>query len=104
MIRHIVLLDLPQTHDRTELAAIMAGLDGLRGKIAGFTAFVHGPNRDFEGMSPDCAYAFACDFDGPATSKAYLADADHRALGARLVALCRGGVAGIRVIDMETAP
>jgi hypothetical protein len=103
MIRHIVLLDLVAGHDATELAAVMDGLDRLRGQIAGFSGFSHGPNRDFEGKSPDCAYAFTCDFDSPATARAYLADPDHRALGARLVAICKGGADGITVIDLEVA-
>lgn len=103
MIRHMFLLDLPQTYDRDELAAVMAGLAGLQDQIKGFLAFAHGPNRDLEGMSPDCAYAFTCDFDGPSTSQAYLVNPDHQTLGARLVALCRGGARGITVIDMEVA-
>ncbi len=103
MIRHIVLLDLAEGYDPAELAAVMAGLDALRGQIDGYLGFAHGPNRDFEGMSPDCAYAFTCDFDGPATSQAYLVNPDHQALGARLVALCKGGAAGITVVDIEVA-
>ena len=101
MIRHIALLDLPDDHDRAELGAVMAALDGLRGRIAGFSGFAHGPNRDFEGLSPNCAYAFSCDFDGPDTAHAYLNDPDHQALGVRLVALCHGGAKGITVVDME---
>ncbi len=100
MIRHIVLLDLPAAHDATALARVMDGLDGLRASIPGFVGFAHGPNMDFEGMSPDCAYAFICDFSDEAASRAYLANADHRALGAELVALCRGGAKGITVVDM----
>ena len=103
MIRHIVMLNLADDHDPQELAAVMAGLDGLRDQIAGYRAFAHGPNRDFEGMSPDCAYAFSCDFDGPETSQAYLVNADHQALGARLVAMCKGGAAGITVVDIEVS-
>ncbi len=103
MIRHIVLLDLPEGHDQDELGAIMAGLDALQGKIAGLSRFCHGRNRDFEGMSPDCAYGFICEFDDETTSQAYLAHADHQALGARLVALCKGGAAGVIVIDLDVA-
>ena len=103
MIRHIVLLDLAAGHDAAELADVMAGLDALRGSVAGFLSFSHGPNRDFEGKSPDCAYAFTCDFEDAAVSAAYLADPVHQALGARLVALCSRGADGITVIDMELA-
>lgn len=103
MIRHIVLLDLPQDHDPAELSGVMTGLNALRARIPGFASFAHGPNRDFEQMSPDCKYAFICQFDDEASARAYLAHPDHQALGKRLVALCHGGVAGIRVIDMDVS-
>ena len=103
MIRHIVLLDLAAGHDADALAQVMAGLDALRDRMAGFLGFAHGPNRHFEGTSPDCAYGFTCDFDGPATARAYLDHPDHRALWARLVALCNSGAAGITVVDLQVA-
>ncbi|MGJ8622886.1 MAG: Dabb family protein [Yoonia sp.] len=103
MIRHIVLLDLPDQYDRAELASVMQGLDNLRADIAGFVHFEHGPNRDFEGMSGNCAYAFTCSFEDEATSRAYLGNSKHMALGKRLVGLCRGGPEGVTVVDMETA-
>lgn len=103
MIRHIVLLDLVAGYDPAELAAVMAGLDGLRATIEGFTHFMHGPNRDFEAMSPRVGYGFICHFADEDVSQAYLANPDHKALGARLVPLCTGGVAGITVVDLDLA-
>ena len=103
MIKHIVLLDLAPDHDGNELSAVMQGLDALQGKISGFVGFSHGPNRDFENMSPDCAYGCICEFMDADTSQAYLVDPDHQALGGRLVALCKGGVAGITVIDLDVS-
>ena len=103
MIRHVVLLDLVAGHDPAELADIRAGLDGLRDSIEGFTRFEHGLNRDFEGMSPRVRYGFICDFADEQVSHAYLRHAGHIALGARLVVLCKGGVAGITVVDLELA-
>lgn len=100
MIQHIVMLDLPAEADRAELLAIMTGLDDLRGSIAGFVGFMHGENKDFEGMSKDRNYGFICTFMDEATSRDYLVNPDHQALGARLVALCRDGVQGITVIDL----
>ncbi|SFS20425.1 Dabb family protein [Yoonia litorea] len=101
MIQHIVMLDLPADHDSAELANVMAGLGALMHEIDGFLAFAHGPNRDFEGKSPDCAYAFVCTFADAAAVSAYHRDPTHQALGARLVALCQGGADGITVVDME---
>ncbi len=103
MIKHLVLLDLPTAYDRSELQSIMTGLDGMRTKLAGFTQFEHGPNRDFEGMSPSCSYSFICKFADENTSRAYIVDPDHNAFGQRLVELCNGGVKGITVVDMDIA-
>lgn len=103
MIRHIVLLDLPQDHDAGALARVMDGLDRLRSSIPGYVGFAHGPNKDFEAMSAHCAYAFTCDFADEATSLAYIANEAHRALGAQLVAMCRGGAKGITVVDMAVS-
>ena len=101
MIKHIVLLDLPAAYDQKELQSIMGGLEDLRAKLDGFTGFAHGPNLDFEGMSPRSSYGFICDFQTEVTSRAYIIDPDHSALGARLVALCNGGVNGITVVDLD---
>ena len=100
MIKHIVTLDLQADHDRAELADIMAGIDGLRETIYGFKHFEHGPNKDFEGMSPHCTYGFICHFMNEATSRRYIVDPGHNELGQRLVNLCNGGVKGITVVDL----
>ena len=103
MIRHIVLCDLPDSHSAAELQAVMAGLASLQGRLSGFEAFACGPNRDYENMSPQHRFGFTCDFTDQAALRTYLADPDHQALGARLVALCRGGRAGLVVVDLDTA-
>ncbi|MEO1638443.1 MAG: Dabb family protein [Pseudomonadota bacterium] len=101
MIKHIVMLDLPDDYDREELADIMKDLDGLRSSILGFRRLEHGPNKDFEGMSQNCAYAFICHFADEETSRRYIVDPGHNALGQRLVNMCKGGVKGITVVDMD---
>lgn len=103
MIRHIVLLDLPPHYDHAELAEIMQGIDNLRETIDGFVHFEHGINKDFEGMSKNFAYGFVCHFANDDTSRAYIINPEHNALGQRLVNLCRGGVKGITVVDLELA-
>ncbi len=101
MIEHVVMLALEDRHGGAELAAVMAGLAGLVGRLDGFTGFRHGPNRDFEGKSGAYPYGFACTFRDAAALQAYAGDAGHMALGARLVALCKGGGEGIMVIDLD---
>jgi len=103
MIEHIVMLDLAEGHDVSELDVVMAGLGALTARIDGFDRFRAGPNRDFEGKSATYPYGFVCSFRDPEALSLYATDADHRALGARLVALCRGGASGVMVIDLDLA-
>ena len=79
----------------------MAGLAALGAAMDGFDRFTHGPNRDYEGKSADYPYGFVCEFSDPAALQVYANDPRHRALGARLVAMCQGGGDGIMVIDLE---
>lgn len=99
MIRHIVMLRLAAAPG-DELASVMSGLAALVGRIGGFKAFEHGRNRDAEGKSPDYPYGFICTFDDADALTVYAEDAEHRSLGARLVALCGGGE-GIMVYDLD---
>ena len=103
MIRHIVLLDLPDDYDGAELRDIMQQLKALVGHLPGFTNFTHGPNRDFEQKSARFPYGFIGTFADAQALCTYAKDAAHSALGGRLVAMCRGGADGIMVIDLETA-
>lgn len=100
MILHTVLCALKPDADRTELAAVMAGLGAL--ELEGFEAFAHGPNIDAEGKTPEYPYGFQCTFTDRAALDRYAEDAGHKALGARLVALCVGGGDGILVSDIDT--
>ncbi len=102
MIHHAVYLSLSQTADPSDLAAVMESLSKLVGKIEGFTAFVHGPNIDVEGKSPEAPYGFHGTFTDRAALNRYANDPRHQALGARLVALC-GRSDGIKVYDIDTS-
>lgn len=98
MIRHLVMLNAA---NNSELQSVMDGLAALVGHIEGFSAFEHGPNRDYEGKSPDHSYGFVATFDGEKPLTRYANDPQHQALGERLVALCSGGADGIVVYDIE---
>ena len=102
MILHAVYLSLPEGADPNALAHVMKGLTALVGDIDGFTAFHHGPNIDAEGKSPEAHYGFHGHFTDRAALDGYAADPRHRALGARLVALC-GGADRIKVYDIDVA-
>ena len=103
MIRHCVMLHLRDGVDAGDLAPVMAGLSDLVARLDGCSGFCAGPNRDFEGKTPDYAYGFMIDARDAAALAGYAAHPDHKALGARLVALCDGGGDGIRVYDIEGA-
>jgi hypothetical protein len=102
MIRHLVALRFrPGTPDATkealyrDLAALDARIDGIldfqsRRNISVEDPFV----RDFRDL-------FWFDFRDAAVRDAYLADAVHQAIGARIVAELEGGADGVFVIDFE---
>ncbi|WP_417250504.1 Dabb family protein [Celeribacter sp.] len=100
MILHTVFCALTPDHDPAELAAVMAGLEAL--ELDGFVGFAHGPNVDAEGKTPRYPYGFQCTFTDRAALDRYAQDAGHRALGARLVAICEGGGEGVLVSDIDT--
>jgi hypothetical protein len=100
VILHTVLCALHADHDPAELGQIMQGLSDL--DIEGFLWFAHGVNIDAEAKTPDYGYGFVCSFADRAALDRYAADPGHRALGGRLVALCRDGAKGILVSDIQT--
>jgi len=102
MILHIVALGVCDPHE-ADLIEAMEGLGALVGQIEGFSGFGHGPNIDAEGKTPDHPYGFLCTFTDRAALDRYAGDPRHRALGARLVALCGGDPGRILVYDIETA-
>lgn len=101
MIDHIVMLSLKAPPDEA-LSAAMKDLADLTEAIDGFAAFTHGPNIDAEGKSPDYPYGFICQFQDRAALDRYAADPRHQAIGARLVAMCKGGAEGIMVYDLAS--
>ncbi len=103
MIRHCVMLRLPDDFDRDELEAIVLGLADLVRRLPGAHGFTPGPNRDFENKTADFPFGLTIDFDDPDALSRYAAHPDHVALGARLVAMCDGGSDGISVFDIEVS-
>ncbi|MEM8654907.1 MAG: Dabb family protein [Pseudomonadota bacterium] len=102
MIRHCVFLRLAPKADAAELDKIMLGLEDVVRRLDGCSGFRAGPNRDYEGKSPDYPYGFTLDADDARALAAYAVDPAHQDLGARLVALCAGGADGILVFDIDS--
>ncbi|SMY06717.1 Dabb family protein [Flavimaricola marinus] len=101
MILHCVYGAIPNSADPDERRAVMDALAGLQGTIDGMLSFESGPNRDYEGLSKGYTWGFVARFRDRAALAAYDAHPEHKAAGARLVALCDGGVAGLMVFDLE---
>ncbi|SMP17673.1 Dabb family protein [Shimia sagamensis] len=102
MIRHCVMLNVP-AGAQEELKAVLAGLADLVQALDGCCGFAAGPNRDFEGKSPNHPFGFMFDAKDEAALQAYADHPEHKALGAKLVSLCQDGADGIVVYDIEVS-
>lgn len=100
MIRHMVHLRFPDMVTAVEKALLYDGLAALRGHLHGILDF-----RTYINVSPETPVIngfydlFWFDFADTASRDAYLADPDHQAMGARLVAAV-GGLDGLLVCDI----
>ena len=101
MIRHCVLVRARPDREPGELEAVLAALSGLRRRLTGMLAFAGGTDMSPEGLQRGYTHAFTIDFVDAAARDAYLVDAEHKALGGRLVATAAGGRDGILVVDFE---
>ncbi|MEM9436311.1 MAG: Dabb family protein [Pseudomonadota bacterium] len=99
MIVHCVFCEVA---DAAACAAVIADLEAFAAGLEGVVSFEGGPNRDFEAKSPDFEQGFVIRFESRAALAEYAEHPTHKALGARLVAACRGGAEGITVFDIET--
>ena len=101
MIRHCVLVRAKPGIPPGELAAEFDGLRTLGSRLPGMLAFAGGRDVSPEGLQRGHTHAFTIDFEDAASRDVYLVDAEHKALGARLVAAAVGGREGITVVDIE---
>lgn len=101
MIRHIVALRFRDGTAESTKQALYADLAGLKDHIDGIVDF-----RSFTNVSVETPLMrgfgdlFWFDFRDVAVRDAYLADARHQAIGARLVAELEGGIDGVFVADV----
>jgi hypothetical protein len=100
MLRHLVLLryrpDVPagtRAALMRDLAAVVAALPGLSGFTVHRNVSVEAP------MIKGFLDGFHLDFADAAARDRYLADPDHAAVGARIVAHVEGGADGVIVFD-----
>lgn len=102
MIRHLVALKFRPGTTETVKAALYADLDGLKSRIDGIRDFQTRPNVSVEDpLVRGFRDMFWFDFRDAGVRDAYLADAVHQAIGARIVAELDGGADGVFVMDFE---
>ena len=83
------------------MEAVLAGLAALGRRLPRMQAFAGGADVSPEGLQRGYTHAFTIDFADAAARDAYLIDAEHKALGARLRDTAEGGRDGILVLDFE---
>jgi hypothetical protein len=100
MIRHLVAVRYRKETPDDVKAALMGDLAALRSRIEGIVDFQVRANISVEdAMVRGFRDLFWFDFRDEAVRDAYLADAGHRAVGARLVSELDGGADGVFVCD-----
>lgn len=103
MLKHCVFVNLKDGVDPADRDAVLSGFGALVGEIDGMLDYCWGPNLDFEAKSADYRWGFVVTFRDRATHLAYEQHPKHAELGAKLVAMCKGGHAGIIVFDLQAA-
>jgi hypothetical protein len=101
MIRHTVLLKIRSDITESEIAEVFAALKSLQNEINGIIAVSAGKDNSPEGIQRSHTHGFTVDFDSAKSRDAYLPHPEHQKVGARIVAICEGGVSGITVVDWE---
>jgi Stress responsive A/B Barrel Domain len=100
MIRHIVLVRFRSDVNEAQIAAIFADLAAIKAVLPGVLAVTAGRSDSPEAMERGYMHGFVVDFADWGTLAAYQAHADHKRVGAALVAGAVGGIEGILVFDL----
>lgn len=103
MIRHIVLLKFREDITQDAVDAMFADLHAIESKVPGVVSITSGFSESPEKMERGFMHGFVADFMDWDTLQAYQDHPDHKALGAKLVAACVGGIDGILVFDLPVS-
>lgn len=102
MIRHLVHLRFRDDVESSQKQALYARLSGLVARIDGVEAFQHRENVSVETpLVRGFLDMFWFNFRDAAVRDAYLADEEHQAIGADIVAYLEGAAEGVFVCDIE---
>ena len=101
MIRHVVLFKCASHVDAVATAKVFAALKALQGQIPGIMSISTGIDCSPEGLQRGHTHGFTVDFENATARDAYLPHPAHQKVGAMIVGITEGGVAGITVVDWE---
>lgn len=101
MIRHIVLTKFKSETSENKIAEIYSGLSALVDKLPGAMSFTGGRSHSPEQIERGYMHGFVIDFESWDALKNYADNAEHKALGGRLVENAIGGIDGILVLDLD---
>ncbi|WP_282609056.1 Dabb family protein [Pelagibius sp. Alg239-R121] len=101
MIRHCVFVRYKAETTEASKREINEGLAKLQDHLEGFLGIEIGANVSPEGLDKGHSEGFIVNFANAAARDTYLSDAQHQAIGAKIVAAAQGGIDGIFVFDME---
>lgn len=102
MIRHLVAVRFKQGTAQRDIIAIAGALAELEHKLYGIAAFAFRENTSPETeLVRGFDHVFWFDFDTEEDRDEYLADPQHKAVGAQLLAMTEGGADGIFVFDFD---
>ncbi len=101
MIRHCVFLRFKSTITDEEKTALYDELAGIKSILSGILAIDFSKNVSPEPHSKGYEDGFIVDFDNAASRDAYLENKEHQAVGAKLVSMLEGELAGLLVYDLE---
>ncbi len=102
VIRHMVFLNFQDSLSRDDKQTLYRDLEALKAVAPGILDFQVRNNISPETPVVHGFYDFFWfDFIDEASRDAYLEHPDHKAVGARLVAACQGGLEGLMVVDFR---
>lgn len=103
MVRHIVLIRFRPEVSSAVISELFAELHRIEGKVPGLLAITSGRSESPEKMERGYMHGFVVDFADWDGLQAYQDNAEHQALGAKLVAHAEGGKDGILCFDLPVA-
>ena len=101
MIIHCVFCNVLDEAPKGSVEQVFAALEDFCESVPGAMSFEYGPNRGFEVKSQDFSDGVVIHFTDKAALEFYAEHPTHKALGAQLCDLCKGGADGIMVFDLD---